>query len=356
MKQYLEILRKINQNGEILMDRTEVGTKSIFGVMFEHDMRDGFPLLTTKKVNPNTIFVELEGFIKGITDKRWYQERKCFIWDEWCNPQALSKYDWNDLYSVIRSIRDQHRSNPSLSPKVDHELNAYAFEAFDDHLIFKLLTIDAINEELEPSRDDIRKLAQLYENDLGPVYGFQWRHFGKQYSYDKTNDAEYAFNGWGGVDQLMKVVETLKTKPTDRRMIVSAWNPIEVDKNTVALPACHYGFQLNSNGTDLDLMYNIRSQDVFLGMPFNIASYAMLLILIARETGLTPRYLKSCIGNAHIYMNHMEQVDLQLSREPRNLPTLTIPDDGTSMFDWKYDKFTMNGYDPHPFIKAPVAV
>ena len=356
MKAYLDILRKVNETGEILKDRTGVGTKSLFGMMFEHDMRDGFPLLTTKKINPNTVFVEPEGFINGITDKKWYQNRGCFVWDEWCNPQMLKKYEWKNLYSVVTSVRKQNFTNPNTTPKFVKVLAAYEFNTFDDYIARQIFTVEYINQLLEPLRDDIRKLVQLYENDLGPVYGYQWRHFGKQYSITETSYNQYDFNGNDGIDQLADVIHTLKSNPTDRRMIISAWNPQEVKNNTMALPPCVYEYQFNSNGTYLDMKWSQRSVDAMLGLPWNIAQSALLLTLVAKEVGMTPRYLKGSLGNTHIYLNHVDQVALQLTREPRKLPTLTIPDENFSIFTWTHGQYKLEGYDPHPFIKAPVAV
>ena len=365
MKNYKNILYKILEYGENTPNRTGIDTRSIFGTLFEHDMRDGFPLLTTKKINPKTIFIELEGFIKGITNKKWYQLRGCYIWDEWSNPQSLKAYNWDDLSSVVKQLVRNQSKSPSLSPK---------FKPILDDLLTKVEELDlkcnspfapSFNSELESIRDDIRKAVQFYEPDLGPIYGYQWRYFGRQYSPSENNDGSFTINGYKGVDQLAKLINTLKNNPLDRRMIVSAWNPIELENDNVALPACHFGYQVNSNGKEFDLMWSQRSVDVGAGLPFNIGSYAMLMVLIGKETGLTPRYLKGCLGNTHIYMNHLEQMDLQLSREERTLPTIVIPDTGKtfpitdkafSIYDWEYDQYEISGYDPHPFIKLPIAV
>lgn len=335
MISYKNILQKIFSDGEWLHNRTGIDTKAINGVLFEHDMRSGFPLLTTKKINLRTVLVELEAFLKGITDKRWFQQRKCFIWDEWASPLVLTKYDWGDksetaLRNVIREVETNNQINPSLTPKVNAAL-------------------DVLHGKAEVTFDDVRKLVQLYETDLGPVYGYQWRHFGANYfSADERN---------GGIDQLKNLISTLTTNPTDRRMIVCAWNPIEVMNNTIALPACHWAFEVHSNGEYFDLLWHQRSVDVGAGLPFNIASYAMLMLLLEKETGKKPRYLKGMLGNTHIYADHVDPLTTQLDREPRKLPTVSINNDNwTGIENWTCEDFVISGYDPHPFLKLPIAV
>lgn len=340
MKEYINILNEVLTAGEWLPNRTGIDTIALNGLMFSHDMRKGFPLLTTKKINPRTIFIELEAFIKGITDKRWLQERKCFIWDEWCSPTALKSYNWGDksheyLVGVYCDVRDKHIKNPSLSPKMDIALNDIASRLYSTDV------------HKAPTYDDLRKLVQLYECDLGPVYGYQWRHFGADY-YGKKDS---------GVDQLQNLIETLKINPTDRRMVVSAWNPTEVQNQTVALPACHWAFEVHSNGSDFDLIWHQRSVDVGAGLPFNIASYAMLMLLIAKETGKNPRHLKGMLGNTHIYENHRSQIQEQLGRETRGLPAVTLKDSvWNGIYEWSCDDYEIIGYDPHPFLKLPIAV
>lgn len=348
MKSYLDLVSDVLENGEFVGNRTGIRTKMVVGRHFTHDMRSGFPLLTSKKINPQTIFVELEGFIKGITDKRWYQEHKCYIWDEWCNPQILTKYDLTDARSVIIQLIKENSVNPSLSPKMIIEINKLT------ELLEDLNTISS--NDYSPAIIDIaRKLAQLYETDLGPIYGYQWRNFGKQYRLEQIGESEYSYNAFNGIDQLKILVDRMKTNPLDRRMIVSAWNPIEIEANTMALPPCHWAFEVHSNGTEFDLIWHQRSVDVFLGLPYNIASYAMLMKLLEKETGLTARYLNGFLGNTHIYENHMEQVKLQLSREVYKLPTLKLPDD-VNIFTWESNQWELINYQHHPFIKAPVAV
>ncbi|MEK6857792.1 MAG: thymidylate synthase, partial [Nanoarchaeota archaeon] len=230
MKAYLDIVQNILENGVEKGDRTGTGTLSVFGVKFEHDMEKGFPAVTTKKIFFRSLLVELEFFIKGYTDKRWLQERKCTIWDEWANPQK-TPYG-HDLESLVK-MKD--------------------------------------------------------ESDLGPIYGFQWRHYGANY--------EGVFSDYEGkgVDQLKEVIKLIKNKPDDRRMIVTAWNPMQMDQ--MALPACHYGFQCYVGDGKLNLAWNQRSVDTMLGLPFNIASYAMLLHLIAKETNLKEGKLVGFLGD-----------------------------------------------------------
>lgn len=342
MKPYIDLINFITERGEVLPNRTGINTRAIFGYLFEHDMRTGFPLLTTKKVNLDTVAVELEGFIRGITDKAWYQIRKCFIWDEWCNPQSLVGYDFTKPEEAFRKIMRKQLEKPSISKKVQKAINKIEEESKVDGYIF------------DPGA--IKNLAQLYEPDLGPIYGYQWRSFGKQYSPEKASENQYTVDCWDGVDQLAELVQTLKDNPFDRRMLVSAWNPIEVKKHTVALPACHWALEVYSNGTEFDLMWHQRSVDTFLGLPFNIASYGLLMKLLEKHTGKKARYLKGCLGNTHIYDNHTEQCTQQVMREPRKLPILDIPGGDFNLFDWTHDQYTLTGYDPHPAIKGIVAV
>ena len=288
MKIYQDILRQILEEGTPSNDRTGTGTIKTTGAMFKHNMQDGFPLLTTKKINPKTVFVELEFFIKGLTDKQWLKDRNCNIWNEWCSPLKVP-YDTD--------IQTQ------------------------------------------------QKMAD--ECDLGPIYGNQWRRW-KQYT--ETDDGQYTVTY---IDQLKNAINTLKTNPTDRRNIVTAWNPAEL--HAMALPPCHKDFQLTSDGTYLDLTWTQRSVDTFLGLPFNIASYGMLLELIAKTVGMKPRYLVGQLVDVHLYSNHMTQVRTQLSRFPKQLPTLILPDN-VDVFTWTHDQYELVGYDPAPFIKAPIAV
>lgn len=288
MKAYLEIIKKILSEGVEKKDRTGTGTLAIAGAMFEHDMSTGFPLITTKSVPLRLVASELEFFIKGITDKEWLRSKNNHIWDAWCSPDKV-KYGHDE--------------------ETKEKMNA--------------------------------------ERELGPIYGFQWRHFNGKY------------NGWNsehgteGVDQLKEIVETLKKDPTSRRMICMAWNPAQ--QKHMALPPCHYGFQVTVTDGKLNLMWNQRSVDVALGLPFNIASYALLLHLLAKEAGLKEGRLVGFLADTHIYLNHVEGLKEQLSRTPDPLCSIRT-DNFTSIFDWKYEDSVVENYEHHPRIKFDVAV
>jgi thymidylate synthase len=288
MKTYLDIVRHILDTGVRKQNRTGIDTLSVSGVMFEHDMALGFPLLTTKKMPFKTIRVELEGFLKGITDKQWYQERRCKIWDEWCNPKKV----------------------------------AYG-------------------------HDDETKRRMKEERDLGPIYGFQWRHFDAPYeNYDSNYEDK-------GVDQLAKMIETIHNNPMDRRMIVMAWNPKALSEQ--ALPPCHYSFQILVTNGKIDLLWNQRSVDSMLGLPFNIASYATLLHLIAKETGLGEGKLIGFLADTHIYVNQIEGAKTQLARTPTALPRI-ITEPFTNIYEWTGEQTRLEGYEPQEKIEFPLAV
>lgn len=284
---YGQIVEKILSEGKQKNNRTATDTLSVSGCMIEYQMDNGFPLLTTKKMAWKTIRVELEGFIRGVTSKAWFQERGCNIWNEWCTPS-----------------------------KVPY------------------------------GHDDATLTAMATEDDLGPIYGFQWRNFNGPYTSDST-----AFKG--GVDQLKCAIEELKTNPNSRRIIVNSWNPQQLGE--MALVPCHYSYQLLCNDGVLDLLWNQRSCDVFLGIPFNIASYALLLELIAKECGMKAGKLIGFLGDAHIYVNHLEQLEEQMKRKPFTPPTLKL-DGYDSIFDWEYNHATLDGYEYHAAIKGEVAV
>ena len=290
MKAYLDIVKNILDNGVLKDNRTGVGTLAVAGSMFEHDMSEGFPLLTTKKTPFKLVASELEFFIKAITDKTWLQERKNHIWDEWANPQKAPY-----------------------------------------------------------GHDEVSKKRMMDERDLGAIYGFQWRHFGANY-IDFTTD----YSGQG-VDQLKRVVEMLKTNPTDRRMIVSAWNPTAMNK--MALPPCHYGYQVTVIKDKLNLLWNQRSVDTMLGLPFNIASYALLLHLLAKESGFKEGKLIGFLGDVHIYENHIEGAKEQLGRSPLKFPLPKVETENfTSIFDWKCGDSKVLGYESYPRIPFEIAV
>lgn len=264
MKQYLDLLRHIQEEGVLKSDRTGTGTKSVFGYQMRFNLAEGFPLLTTKKVHLKSIIHELLWFIAGDTNIKYLKDNGVSIWDEWADENG----------------------------------------------------------------------------DLGPVYGHQWRSWPAPDGHS--------------IDQLGDVVSQIRKNPDSRRLIVSAWNPAEVDK--MALPPCHSLFQFYVANGKLSLQLYQRSADTFLGVPFNIASYALLTMMVAQCCGLEPGDFVHTLGDAHIYTNHFEQVELQLSRQPRPLPKMIINPDKKDIFNFKYEDFELTGYDPWPSIKAPVAV
>lgn len=275
--EYFTLLNNVLTNGRLKKNRTGVDTIGIFGAMIKFDMADGFPLLTTRKLPFKSTKVELEGFIKGITDKKWYQDRGCHYWDEWCNPQK-----------IVYGHSDETKSK--------------------------------MKEEM----------------DLGKIYGYQWRNFNSS-----------------GYDQLKKLVATLKSNPTDRRMIVSAWNPCEL--NEMALPPCHFWWMVGVENGALNLIWGQRSVDLACGLPANISSYALLLHLLAKESGLKEGVLIGQLADTHIYVPHLDGIKKQLTNIPRPLPTIQT-DKFTSIFDWTHENTQLLNYDPHPPIKFEVAV
>tara|TARA_R110002020_G_scaffold406378_2_gene616447 strand:+ start:93063 stop:93857 length:795 start_codon:yes stop_codon:yes gene_type:complete len=264
MKQYLDLLSDILENGFERADRTGTGTRAVFGRQMRFDLADGFPMVTTKKLHLRSIIVELLWFLKGDTNIKYLKDNGVSIWDDWADANG----------------------------------------------------------------------------DLGPVYGKQWR--------------SWAAPDGRVIDQIQWVLDEIRTNPNSRRLIVSAWNPADV--NEMALPPCHCLFQFNVMDGKLNCQLYQRSADIFLGVPFNIASYALLTLMMARATGLKPGEFVHTFGDAHLYLNHIEQAKLQLSREPRALPSITLNPDKTDLFGWEYEDFKVENYTPHAHIKAPVAV
>lgn len=264
MKQYLDLLQHVLDNGTVKHDRTGTGTKSVFGYQLRCDLSKGFPLLTTKKVHLKSIIYELLWFLKGDTNIKYLQEHGVRIWNEWADENG----------------------------------------------------------------------------DLGPVYGGQWRSWPDYHG--------------GSIDQISQVIDQIKNTPDSRRIIVSAWNVADVP--TMKLPPCHTLFQFYVANGKLSLQLYQRSADLFLGVPFNIASYALLCMMVAHVTGLEPGEFVHTFGDAHIYLNHMDQVHEQLSREPRPLPRMVLNPKVKSIFDYDYDDFRLEGYDPWPLIKGVVSV
>lgn len=298
MKQYLDLLRKIKEDGIVKSDRTGTGTRSIFGYQMRFDLSEGFPLLTTKRVFLKGVIHELLWFLAGDTNIKYLVDNGVHIWD-------------NDAYRFYKELCAKHGVEPI---------------SMEEFL--------AAAQQQTPSPID----GYAYGN-LNHVYGYQWRSWGKP---DGT-----------AIDQVKQVINTIKHNPDSRRMIVSAWNVADVED--MALPPCHVLFQFYVADGKLSCQLYQRSADTFLGVPFNIASYALLTMMIAQECGLEAGEFVHTLGDTHLYLNHMEQVDEQLSREPRALPTMRLNPEVKSLFDFRYEDFTLEGYDPHPTIKAPMS-
>lgn len=296
MKQYLDLLRTIQRDGVVRGDRTGTGTKGVFGYQMRFNLAEGFPLLTTKKVFMKGVIHELLWFLRGDTNIKYLVDNGVHIWD-------------SDAFRYYNELCVKHGVLPV-------DLDTF-------------LSAAGIESPIEGYRF----------GDLNHVYGYQWR------SWPKANGET--------IDQIARVVETLKTNPTSRRMIVSAWNVADVED--MALPPCHTMFQFFVAEGKLSCQLYQRSADTFLGVPFNIASYALLTMMIAKECGLELGDFVHTLGDAHLYLNHLEQADEQLSREPRTLPRMVLNPDVKSIFDYTYEDFTLEGYDPHPAIKAPLS-
>jgi thymidylate synthase len=293
MQQYHDLVKRVLEQGIQKGDRTGTGTLSVFGHQMRFNLQDGFPLLTTKKVHIKSILHELLWFLQGSTNIEYLAQNKVRIWDDW--PYA----------AYVKSDE---------------------FEGEDIRDFAAKVAIDS-------------QFAKKW-GELGPVYGYQWRSWP-------------APNG-GSVDQIKQVIDQIKNNPNSRRIIVNAWNVGFVDQ--MALPPCHAFFQFYVAEGKLSCQLYQRSADIFLGVPFNIASYAFLLHMVAQVCNLEVGDFVHTLGDAHIYNNHIEQVKMQLSRDFRALPNLKINKDVTSIFDYKYDDFEIEGYDPHPHIPGKVAV
>jgi len=313
-RQYLDLLRHVMEHGVRKEDRTGTGTLSVFGSQMRFDLGEGFPLLTTKRISFRLVASELLWFIRGDTNIRYLLEHNNHIWDEW----AFKRWVESDEYE-----------GPDMT---DFGLRSQRDEAFRR----------VYEEEMEKFTRRILaddEFARKY-GELGDVYGRQWRRW-------KTSKGET-------IDQLKNVIEEIKTNPDSRRLIVTAWSP--EDLPTMALPPCHTLFQFYVAGGRLSCQLYQRSADLFLGVPFNIASYALLTHMIAHECGLEAGEFVHTLGDAHIYVNHLEQVRTQLGREPRPLPVLRLNPQVKSVFDFRLEDLAVEGYDPHPSISAPVAV
>jgi thymidylate synthase len=302
MIQYLDLLRHVLEHGKFKADRTGTGTFSAFGAQARFDLRENFPALTTKKLHLRSIIYELLWFLRGERNVRYLQENKVTIWDEWADKKT---------------------------------------------------------------------------GDLGPVYGKQWRNWVKTKSLPQKSDSEASqptlfdvrelndeetlitsagprVRSKHGIDQITQVIEQIKKNPDSRRLIVSAWNVADID--SMALPPCHCLFQFYVSDGELSCQLYQRSADIFLGVPFNIASYALLTLMVAQVCGLKPGDFVHTFGDLHLYANHVEQAKLQLSRESRPLPQMKLNPAVKKIDDFKFEDFELVGYDPHPGIKAPIAV
>ena len=274
MDQYLDLMRRVREQGTPKSDRTGTGTLSVFGHQMRFDLAQGFPLVTTKKLHLKSIIHELIWFLRGDTNTAYLKANGVSIWDEWADA----------------------------------------------------------------------------DGELGPVYGKQWR----SWAAPPKGESPSSMAVGRTIDQIREVVETIRTNPDSRRMIVTAWNPADIPD--MALAPCHCLFQFYVAEGRLSCQLYQRSADILLGVPFNIASYAALTLMMAQVTGLKPGDFVHTLGDAHLYTNHLAQADLQLSRPPRPLPRLELNPEVTSIFDFRYEDFHLAGYDPHPHIKAPVAV
>jgi thymidylate synthase len=282
MRQYLDLLNELLEQGAVRKDRTGTGTRGLFGRQLRFDLREGFPLLTTKKVHLKSILYELLWFLSGETRVEPLQAQGVRIWNEWATAEQCERFG-------------------------------------------------------------------RQKGDLGPIYGHQWRNFGAT----RTGDGTYQRDG---VDQIRGVLERIEKDPWSRRLIVSGWHPGEADQ--VALPPCHtlFQFHVDASAGELSCQLYQRSADVFLGVPFNIASYSLLTMMVAQVCGLKVGEFIHTFGDVHLYGNHIEQAAEQLSRTPRALPTMTLNPDVQDLFAFRYEDFELSGYDPAPHIKAPVAV
>ena len=293
MKQYLDLLSHVMDNGVEKGDRTGTGTKSVFGYQMRFDLSQGFPLVTTKKAHLKSILHELLWFLQGETNIEYLAQNKVRIWDDW--PYATYKESDDFQGEDIRAFSDKVAADKAFAEKW---------------------------------------------GKLGPVYGYQWRNW-------PTPDGKH-------IDQIKQVVEQLKSNPDSRRIIVSAWNVGQIDQ--MALPPCHAFFQFYVADGKLSCQLYQRSADIFLGVPFNIASYAILTMMMAQVCGLEAGDFVHTLGDAHIYSNHFDQVKEQLTRTPKALPSLKINPDVKDIFNFKFEDFSLENYEAHPHIKGKVAV
>ena len=304
---YQGILQDILLEGKEKGDRTGTGTISVFGKQIRHDMSEGFPLLTTKKMAVKTMMTELKWFLKGDTNIKYLVDNNCHIWD-------------GDAYKAYLNNKTVPPEGLKLHQPREHILTSTEF-------------IQKIKSDW--------KFARVW-GELGPIYGKQWRDWDGRQERDGSYDMS--------LDQIANLIFLLKRNPDSRRLIVSAWNVGEL--GDVVLPPCHYGFQCYVNDGKLSLMWNQRSVDTFLGLPFNIASYGTLLLLLCKETNLEPGELIGNLGDTHLYKNHIEQAEEQRLRSSFKLPTIKLSNVDILSGEWDYE---IEGYEYHPTIKAPLS-
>ncbi|MBN8722211.1 MAG: thymidylate synthase [Acidobacteria bacterium] len=309
MKQYLTLLDHILGKGDKKANRTGIGTTSIFGYQMRFDLSEGFPLLTTKKISFKFIAYELLWFLRGDTNIKFLVDNNVSIWNEWAYQFFLEENNLVEKYPRYSSVWKEELKNFINSIKMDEEF------------------------------------AKKW-GELGPIYGKQWVRWEDKFGEE--------------INQVQNLIDLIKTDPTSRRLIINGWNVGEIQEliknHHHAPPPCHTLFQFMVIDNKLSCQLYQRSADVFLGVPFNIASYALLTTMVAQVCNLVPGEFIHTFGDVHIYDNHLEQVKLQLSRTPKDLPKLKLNPKITSIFDFKYEDFELIGYDPHPAIKGDVAV
>ncbi|EFO7246089.1 thymidylate synthase [Listeria monocytogenes] len=314
MKQYLDLEKYVLENGTQKGDRTGTGTISTFGYQMRFDLQEGFPIMTTKRVPFKLVVSELLWFLHGDTNIRYLLQHNNNIWNEWAFERFVKSDDYKGEDMTDFGLRAER--DPAFKEMYQAEMEKFKTRILEDEAF-----------------------ANKY-GELGNIYGKQWREW-------KTSQGET-------IDQLADLIEMIKTNPNSRRLIVSAWNPEDIPN--MALPPCHSLFQFYVADGKLSCQLYQRSADIFLGVPFNIASYALLTHLIAREVGLDVGEFIHTMGDAHLYNNHIEQVKEQLSRTPHKLPKLVLSDKPATIFDFDVADISLDGYNPDPAIKAPISV
>lgn len=303
MHSYLNLIKKVLDQGKWKENRTGIDCLTVPATHWEHNMEDGFPILTTKKIYFKSICIELNGFLQGITSKKWYETQGTKIWSNWANPHKV------------------------------------------EHKIMEEWSKITNQDDLTPPTEEFRKKIQFEEDDLGSIYPHQLRHFGQIIDEDDNGVLE-------GVDQLSRIISTLKTNPNDRRLIVNYWNPLQLSR--AALPPCHFAWVITHINGVLHLHWIQRSCDLMLGVPFNISSYGLLLELICKTVGMKPGQLSATFCDLHIYRNHLEGANEQIKRNPLPLPQIRITE--PDIFKWTHNDVELIDYQHDHHIKMEVAV